>query len=86
MAGVLEEFDDATPLKGTFCSRVSMEEYEEESSSCTKQALRELIDHLDENPREFSSVLRKRKRDEAGENGVFAFIKVLVTREPSASN
>ena len=75
MAGVLEEFDDATPLKGTFCSRLSVEEYEEQASSCTKQSLVELMDHLDENPHEFKSVLRKRHRDE---DGVWGFVKVAI--------
>ena len=83
MAGVLDEFDDATPLRGTFCSRLSVEEYEEEASSCTKQALTELMDHLDENPQEFKSVLRKRKRDgEQEESGMWEFVKVAILASP----
>ena len=78
MAGVLDEFDDATPLRGTFCSRLSVEEYEAEASSCTKQALTELVDHLDENPQEFKSVLMKRKMDEEKESGMWAFVKVAI--------
>ena len=76
MAGVLEEFDDATPLKGTFCSRLSLEEYEEEASSCTKRALEDLIDHLDNNPDELKAVLKKRKVDAEKEGGIWSFVKV----------
>lgn len=76
MAGVLEEFDDATPLKGTFCSRLSLEEYEEEASSCTKRALEDLIDHLDNNPDELKAVLKKRKVDAEEEGGIWSFVKV----------
>ena len=75
MAGVLEEFDEATPLRGTYCSRLSVEEYEEQASECTERALRQLMDHLDENPQEFKAVLRKRRRDEE-EGGLWAFVKV----------
>ena len=76
MAGVLEEFDDATPLKGTFCFRLSLDEYEEEASSCTKRALEELIDHLDSNPGEFKAVLKKKKRDAEENSGIWSFVKV----------
>lgn len=76
MAGILEEFDDATPLRGTFCSRVSVDEFEKQSSSCTKQALSELMDHLDNHPLEFKAVLRKRKRDEEEQSGLIGFVKV----------
>ena len=76
MAGVLEEFDEATPLKGTFCSRLSVEEYEEQASACTEQALRGLMAHLDKNPEEFKTVLRKRKLDEEEEGSMWAFVKV----------
>ena len=76
MAGVLEEFDDATPLKGTYCSRLSLEEYEEEASSCTKRALEELMSHLDSNPGDLKSVLSKRKKDAEEESGIWSFVKV----------
>ena len=75
MAGILEEFDDAAPLKGTFCSRMSIKEYEEQASSCTQQALQELIGHLDENPEEFKVILNKRKHD-ISEDGIWSFVKV----------
>ena len=81
MAGILEEFDDATPLKGTFCSRLSLEEYEEEASSCTKRALEELMDHLDDNPDDLKAVLSKRWKDAEEEKGIWSFVKVL--RYPS---
>lgn len=76
MAGVLDEFDDATPLKRTFCSRLSLAQYEEEASSCTKRALEELIDHLDHNPSELKDVLKKRKRDAEEGGGIWSFVKV----------
>ena len=76
MAGVLDEFDDATPLKRTYCSRLTQEEYEEQGSSFTEQALSELVEHLDTNSHSYKKIYKKRKLQEAEERGVLSFIKV----------
>lgn len=76
MAGVLEEFDDATPLRGTYCARLTKEEFEEQGSSCTERALAELLDHLDANPEVYRKVVRSRKKQEAEEGGLLSFVKV----------
>ena len=76
MAGILDEFDEATPLKRSYCSILTQEEYEEQGSSFTEQALSELVDHLDTNSRSYKKILKKRKLQEAEERGVLSFIKV----------
>lgn len=76
MAGVLDEYDEATPLRGTFCSRLTAEEFEEQGASCTEEALSQLMEHLEKNPEAYGRVLRQRKRQQAEEAGLFSFVKV----------
>lgn len=76
MAECLEEFDEATPLKRTYCSRLTAEEFEEQSGSCTEKALLELMSHLDDNPEALKSSLSKRKKQEAEESSLLSFVKV----------
>lgn len=76
MAGVLDEFDEATPLRGTFCSRLTEEQFEEQSASSTEEALAQLMEHLDKNPGVYGRVLRKKKRQQAEEAGLISFMKV----------
>lgn len=77
MAGVLEEFDEATPLRGTYCSRLTAEEYEEQGSACTEQALAELLKHLDRNPQVYKDILSKKKKQEQEEAGLLSYVKVF---------
>ena len=76
MAGVLDQFDEATPLRRTYCSRVSAEEFETQAYNYTESALADLIDHLNENPDEYGKILRKKKLQEEEEGGIFSFFKV----------
>lgn len=76
MAGILDEFDEATPLKRTYCSILTQEEYEEQGSNFTEQALSELVHHLDTNSSSYKKVLKKKKLQEAEEEGVLSFVKV----------
>ena len=77
MAGVLEEFDEATPLKSTYCSRLSAEEYEEQGSACTERALAELLGHLDENPEVYKDILSKKKKQDQENAGFLSYVKVV---------
>ena len=86
MAGILEEFDDATPLRGTYCSRVTTEQYEEQGSQCTGQALEELIDHLSQNPDAYRRVMKRKRRQEAEEAGLLSFMKVLLVLSHPQTN
>ena len=36
MTECMDEFDEATPLRGTYCSRLTSEEYEEQGARCTE--------------------------------------------------
>ena len=76
MAGTLEEYDEPTPLRSTYCSRLTEEEYEEETSACTQEALSELIAHLNENPDEYHKVVKRRKKEEAEGAGLVSYVKV----------
>ena len=78
MAGILDEFDDATPMRNKYCSTLTLEEYEEQSANSTEEALAELIAHLENNPQQYKNVLKARKRDEAEEAGVLSYIKVII--------
>ncbi|CAI8023184.1 hypothetical protein GBAR_LOCUS13577, partial [Geodia barretti] len=76
MAECMEEFDEATPLRESYCSRLTHHEYEEQADSCTEQALRELMEQLDTQPELYRSVLRKRRREQKEEAGLMSYLKV----------
>ncbi len=76
MAGILEEFDEATPLRSTYCSRLTFEEYEDEGSTCTEKALSELLEHLEREPDAYKKVVKRRKKEEMEEGGLLAYMKV----------
>ncbi len=74
MAECFDEFDDATPLRNTFCTRLSLHEYEDQTANTTEEAIAQLMAHLDCNPQEYRKVLQAKKRDEAN---IFSYIKVF---------
>ena len=76
MAGILDEFDEPTPLKSSFCSRLTEEEYEEQSSAYTQAALESLMEYMDTNPDVYSKIVKKRKKEEAENAGLVSFVKV----------
>jgi len=78
MAGILDEFDEATPAKSSYCRRMSSAEYEEEGCRCTEDALSELMDYLDSNPSAYNRVLQKRKKEEAENANLLSFVKIRV--------
>lgn len=76
MAEVLDEFDEATPVKSSYCKQLSAYQYEEEGCRCTEDALSELMSYLDSNPNVYGKVLQKRKKEDTENASVFSFIKV----------
>lgn len=79
MAGILEEYDEATPMKRMYCSRLlTDEEYEQETVDYTQKCLHELLGHLNENPEEYSKVMVKRKKEEAESSGLLSYMKVTL--------
>lgn len=76
MAGVYGEFDAPSPAPKSYCSRISTLEFERQSSVQTENALKELLDYLEDNPTAFYDVVAKRKKDEVeSNNGFFGFLK-----------
>ena len=76
MAGIMDEYDAATPVTKTYCARMTAEEYENQASTCTEDALDSLIQYLEKNPESFKRVLGRRKREEEESAGLFSFAKV----------
>ena len=73
MAEILEEFDQLPPCTVGFCQQMPLEDYDERSAETTKDALHELLDHLDSNPKEFYKILRRKKADNLN---LLQFVKV----------
>lgn len=76
MAGVMDEYDPATPVSKMYCTRLSAEEYENEASSCTEDALVQLIEYLEKNPASYRRIMTQKKREDSG---FFSYAKVLIT-------
>lgn len=77
MAGVMDEFDPATPVNKAYCRRLNAKEYEDQASTCTEDALAELIQYLEKNPGSYHRAMGRRKWEEEGNAGIFSFVKVL---------
>ena len=75
MAGVLDEFDDATPMTKRYCSRISKEEYDQQTCENTEGALEQLLQFLDQNPDVYASILKKKRKEEAEPEGLFSYFK-----------
>lgn len=80
MAGVMDEYDPATPVSKVYSVRLSAEEYEDQASRCTEDALAELIKHLDKNPASYRRVMYSRKKEEEENAGFFSYAKVNCNR------
>lgn len=76
MAEFLDEFDDATPVKSSYCKQLTSKEYEEEGCRCTEDALSELMSYLDSNPSAYGRVLQKRRKEETESSSLLSFLKV----------
>lgn len=76
MAGLFDEFDDATPLRHSFCGRISKEAYERQAEESTESALEQLLEYLEKNPEAYTDVVKKRRKEEAESAGLFSYLKV----------
>jgi hypothetical protein len=74
MAECLGEFDAPSPMPTRFCSRVSLAEYEENSSKNTEAGLQQLLEYLKYNPTAYYEILAKRKKEESDNAGFFAYL------------
>lgn len=79
MAGVMDEFDEATPMKRSYCRSLTEEEYEQQASVTTEKALQDLMRYLDLNSDKYSRILKRKKREEVEENGLLSYMKVRPT-------
>ena len=68
-------YDPASPCLTTFCKRISTEDFEKQGSEYTQNALAELIEYLEYNPTAYHNILRKRKREDAENGGIFSWLK-----------
>ena len=78
MAELMGPYDPASPCLTTFCQRISVAEHDRLASDYTQKALAELINYLEYNPTAYHNILRKRKREDAENSGVFSWLKVKV--------
>lgn len=76
MAGLFDEFDDATPLRHSFCGRISKEAYERQAAESTESAIEELMEYLEANPDAYTDVVKKRRKEEAESAGLLSYLKV----------
>ncbi len=76
MAGIMDEYDPPTPLRKTYCARLNNEEYENQASKCTEEALLNLMQHLESKPESYKRVLRKRKKETEENSGLLSYLKV----------
>lgn len=81
MAGIMDEYDPATPVSKTYCARLTTDQYEKQASSCTADSLAELIDYLEANPGSYRRVLAKRRKEEEESAGFFSFAKVSLSKD-----
>jgi hypothetical protein len=75
MAGVLDEFDEATPLTKRYCSRVSKQDYDQQTSESTEDALEQLLEYLDANPQIYANILKKKSDEENESQGLLGYFK-----------
>ena len=75
MAGIMDEYDPPTPISKVYCARLNTLEYEDQASSCTEDALVELVQYLECNPESYHEVATRRKKDDE-ESGFLSSLKV----------
>lgn len=75
MSQTLDEFDQPTPTSISYCHKISSEEFDLQSAQTTKDALHDLMKHLEQRPQEFYDIIRRKKADSLQ---VLQFVKVKV--------
>ncbi|KAL3856864.1 hypothetical protein ACJMK2_011575 [Sinanodonta woodiana] len=73
-----DEFDDANKMTKTYCCQMTKEQFEEESSKETENALKSLTEYLDANPEVYHRILRKKKKQDMENAGFLSFLKVKI--------
>jgi recombinational DNA repair protein (RecF pathway) len=76
MAGVLDEYDEPTPVKAVYCRQLTEDQYDEEGASYTHEALKDLVKYLDKNPQAYGEIMKKRRKEEAENAGFLSYFKV----------
>ena len=81
----MDEYDPPTPISATkaYCARLNLEDYENESSVYTENALDDLIQYLEKNPASYQRVMIQRKKEEQENSGVLSYAKVKYLMNPS---
>ena len=72
----LDEYGEPSPLRVSFCNRMmSEEEYEQQTSVHTKQALDGLFKTMAADPTGYRRILQRRKREEMENGGMLSYLK-----------
>ena len=75
MSQIIEEFDQPSPVTVNYCHQIRSEDFDLHSAQTTNDALRELMEHLEEQPEKYYQIIRKKKADNLK---MFQFLKVRV--------
>lgn len=70
-----DEFDDPSRLQQKYCLMMTEEEYEMQASEETYKALKELMEFIEKNPAKYSTILKKKKKDEYENSSSMSFFK-----------
>ncbi|WAR03668.1 hypothetical protein MAR_010226 [Mya arenaria] len=73
-----EEFDEPCKTTTLYCRPITLQEYEDQAETETQKAISGLIGYLDSNQQQFEEQLRRRKRQDLENGGLFSFVKVKV--------
>nr|XP_020656497.1 uncharacterized protein LOC110082897 [Pogona vitticeps] len=76
---ILDEFDNESPLYISFCTRVSPEEFEQQSLSYTEKSLQDLYRRMEQNPGICESIVRKRKQLDQEEADLLSCLKAKLS-------
>lgn len=74
----LGEYDEPSPCPTAYSRRLTASQHEAVVSSETEKQLNLLLTHLEDNPKQFSELLKKRKIKEMERGGLLSNIKVKV--------
>lgn len=70
-----DEFDDPSRLQQKYHLMMTEEEYEMQASEETYKALKELMEFIEKNPEKYSTILKKKKKDDYENSSRMSFFK-----------
>ena len=76
MAELMDEFDEPCKPENLYCAQIPLDVYEEQKFSATEKAIKNLLTHLEQNPEEYSNVLKKKRKQEAEDASWISYAKV----------